>query len=113
MARDERFQLRRRVDVAPEREVRFDVVLERHEARVLESRDLGLGEVVVGEVGERGATPERKGLPEALGGGPVVSVVQRRSAGLPAARTAPRRARRDRRAGCTRADGSTADRALC
>ena len=52
----------------PEREVRVDALLERREPQLLEPRDLRLRERLVGEVGERRATPEREGLTQLLRG---------------------------------------------
>ena len=59
---DERLELADELRVAAEREVGVDPLLERREAELLEPDDRGLRERLVGEVGERGAAPERERL---------------------------------------------------
>jgi hypothetical protein len=54
--------------VAAEREVGLDPLLERNESQLLQPSDLGRCEVLVREIGERRAPPERQSLAE-LGGG--------------------------------------------
>ena len=86
--------------VAAEREVGVDTLLERAEPQLLEPRDLGLGERLVGEVGERRPAPQRERLAEllraALGGAPPASATscskraRSSSAGRPAGRSRAR-----------------------
>jgi hypothetical protein len=54
--------------VPAECQVGLDSALERRQARLLEAGDLGLGERLVGQVGERGAAPQRQGIPQQRGG---------------------------------------------
>ena len=61
---DERLELRDELGVAAERKIGLDPLLERDRAELLEPRDLGLGERLVEEVGERRAAPERERLAE-------------------------------------------------
>ena len=50
--------------LASEGEVRFDPGLERGQSELLQTRDLGLGEGLEGEVGKCGAAPECEGIPK-------------------------------------------------
>jgi hypothetical protein len=50
--------------VAAPGEVRLDPLLEGRQVKLLEPADRGLHEGLVGEVGQRGASPERERLPE-------------------------------------------------
>ena len=60
--RHERLQLADELGMPPGGEIGFDALLERRQPELLEPRDLGLGERLVGQVGERGAAPERERL---------------------------------------------------
>ena len=51
-----------------ERQFRLDLPFHRGDAEIVEPRDLALGERLVGELGERGATPQRKCVSERRGG---------------------------------------------
>ncbi len=62
----ERFQLRDHASVLAPLQLRLDARLERGEAKLLEARDLVLSERLVGELGERRATPELEGGGQAL-----------------------------------------------
>ena len=102
---DERLDLRRDDVVPPGVEIRFDSGLERGESRVLEASGLGLRERFVGDVGQRGAAPERQCVPRTARGDEPVELLDvelalgRHAAGTPGARvtirsapSAPRRA---------------------
>jgi hypothetical protein len=52
------------IRVVSERELGLEALLERAQAQLLEARDLRLGEVVVGEVGERLPAPELERFPD-------------------------------------------------
>ena len=60
MLGDERLELADELGVASRGEVVVDALLEAGEAQLLQPRDLGLGEALVGEVGKRRAAPERE-----------------------------------------------------
>jgi hypothetical protein len=77
MARDLRLELADQVGAAAEREIGLDPVLERRQPLLLEPCDLRLGERLVGQLREGRPAPQRKGLPEALGGGRRVTGVER------------------------------------
>ena len=66
LPRDERRELADERSVASKRKVGLDPLLEHNEAALLEARDLGAGEVVVGEVGQRGPAPQRERLAQLL-----------------------------------------------
>jgi hypothetical protein len=68
VAPDQRFQLADELGLAAERQIGLDSFLERHQAKLLEPRDLFLGKCLVGEVGQRRAAPKAKRLTEDLGG---------------------------------------------
>ena len=76
---DERLELGDELGVAPEREVGLDPLLERDGAELLEPRDLGLGERLVEEVGERRAAPERERLAQRALGRRRVAALERRA----------------------------------
>ena len=57
------------VGVAAERELRVDELLVRRDPQLLQPRDRGLGERLVGEVGERGAAPQGEAALQRGGGG--------------------------------------------
>jgi hypothetical protein len=61
---DECFELGDELDVAAEREVGLDALLDDDRAQLLEARDLRLCERLVEEVRERGPSPQCKGLTE-------------------------------------------------
>ena len=48
------------VGVAPAQQIEFDLLLERARPQLVQARDLGLGEGLVGDVGQRRAAPERE-----------------------------------------------------
>ena len=75
---DQRLELGDELGVAPEREIRLDPLLERDGAQLLEPRDLGLGERLVEEVGERRAAPERERLAQRALGRGGISAFERR-----------------------------------
>ena len=90
-----RVELGHQRGVVTEREVRLDPVLERAEPLLLQPRDLRLGEVLIGEVGERGTAPHRERLPEPLcrrrgitgfERGPAVAQLQLEAVGVQLAR---------------------------
>ena len=62
MASDERLQLPDEAAVLTGAEVRLETVLESDEPQLLESRDLALGERLVGEIDEGGPAPKRQRL---------------------------------------------------
>src|SRR5262249_25767656 len=62
----ERFELADELRVAPERQIGIDALLEHRQPELLEARDLDLRERLVGEVGERRASPERQRLVQAV-----------------------------------------------
>ena len=68
MVADERLQRPDHVGVAAERELRLDELLVRRDPQLLELRDRGLGERLVGEVGERRAAPQGEAALERGGG---------------------------------------------
>jgi len=63
----QRFQLDDHVLVTTQLEVGLDPVLEGGQTKILEPPDLVLRERLVGEVGQRGAAPERERLVETAG----------------------------------------------
>ena len=64
---DECLELADELGVATAIEVGIDTILERGESKLLEPRGLGLRPRLVGEVGERGAPPERERCRELRG----------------------------------------------
>ena len=68
---DQGLELRHQVGCAAEREIRHEALLDRVQPQLLEARDLGLSEGVVGEVDERRAPPqlERRAEPVRCGRG--------------------------------------------
>ena len=62
--------------MAPQREVGLDPLLERDCAELLEPCDLGLGERLVEEVGERRPAPERERVTERTLGRSGVSALE-------------------------------------
>ena len=61
---DQRLELADELRVVSERQVGVDSLHKHREAHLLETRDLGLGKSLVGEVGERGPAPEPERLPQ-------------------------------------------------
>jgi hypothetical protein len=57
---DQRLELRHKLALAAERQVRVDAVLERREPQLLQPRDLALRVRLAAELGERLAVPERE-----------------------------------------------------
>ena len=74
LLRDERGELADERGVASKREVGVDPLLEHGEAALLEARDLGPREVVVGEIGQRRPAPQRERLAQLLGRFPRLGV---------------------------------------
>ncbi len=74
------FELAEQVGVAAERQVRVDPSLEGNRALLLEPCDLRLCEVLVRDVGERRAAPEREPLAQARSGLGRAVVLERRRA---------------------------------
>ena len=68
MLAHERVELARDVGVVPAREVGVDAVAEGIEPEVVEAGDLGLGEALLGDVGERRPAPEGERVGERRGG---------------------------------------------
>ncbi len=66
MLDDERLELDDELLVASELEIGLDPLLLGGEAELVEARDLGLSEVRVSELRQRGAAPERERLPQLL-----------------------------------------------
>ena len=66
MLLDKRLQIRARARVLAERELRLGSCFEGREAELLETRDLGLGEALVGELRQRRAAPEGKCVGQGL-----------------------------------------------
>ena len=66
MLGDDRLELSDELAVAPELEVGVDPRRERAQPQLLEAGDLRLGELLVGEVRERGPAPERERRTKAL-----------------------------------------------
>ena len=64
VVRDQRLELARYGAVMAERQLGVHAVLDGAEIDLLEPRDLGLGKCFVGEVGQRGAAPNRERLAE-------------------------------------------------
>ena len=64
---DERLELRDEPAVAAELEVGLDAVFQRGQAKLLEARDLALGEALVRELSERLSTPLRERFGKQLG----------------------------------------------
>ena len=64
MCDDERFQLRKDGSVPTERELGLEFLLERAQPQLVEAGDLGLREVVVGEVGEGLSPPKLERVPK-------------------------------------------------
>ena len=64
VARDQRLELGDQLLVAAERELGVDPLLERYQPQLLETRRLGLGEGLEGEVGKGCAAPRRERLAE-------------------------------------------------
>ncbi len=76
------FQLADQLGVAAEQQVRLDAVLERREARFFEARDYRASELVLGELDERRAAPQRERAAQYVGGFGRVAVLQRIVAGV-------------------------------
>ena len=72
---DQRLELADELRVVSERQVGIDSLHKHREAHLLETRDLGLGKSLVGEIGERGPAPQPERLPQ------LVRRALRRSAG--------------------------------
>ena len=70
MLADERLELDDELLVASELEIGLDPLLLGGEAELVEARDLGLREVRVSELRQRGAAPEGERLPQLLRGEP-------------------------------------------
>lgn len=62
MLRHERLQLPCQLGIPTRVQILLDPLLEAGEVEILQTRDLGLGETAVGEVGERRASPEGERL---------------------------------------------------
>jgi hypothetical protein len=62
--RDQALELADELAPVPEGELGIDPLLDRSQTQLLEPRDLALGERLVGEIGERGAAPERQRVPK-------------------------------------------------
>ena len=56
------------VGVAAEGEIGLDLLLERGDAQLVQALDLGLGERLVGDIGQGGAAPQRESALERAGG---------------------------------------------
>ena len=65
---DQRRQPPDDVGVAAESEVGLDLLLERGDAQLVQALDLGLGERLVGDIGQGGAAPQRESALERAGG---------------------------------------------
>ena len=74
LLRDERRELADERGVASKRKVGLDPLLEHGEAALLEARDLGPSEVVVGEIGQRRPAPQRERFAQLLGRFPRLGV---------------------------------------
>ena len=74
---DQRAQRRDELGMATERQQRLVAVLDRCQTELVEPLDLPLGELVEGELGEHGATPERESLVEKGDGRRRIVVFQR------------------------------------
>ena len=74
----ERLELGDELGVAAEREIGVDSLLEHDGAQLLESRDLGLRERLVREVGQRRATPELERLAKGTGRRTGIARAERR-----------------------------------
>ena len=61
---DQRLELRDEVAMASEEEIGVDALFERSLAQLLEPADLGLGERLVGEIGERRPAPQAERFPK-------------------------------------------------
>ena len=61
---NQRLELRDEVGMAAEEEIGVDALFEGSLAQLLEPADLGLGERLVGEIGERRPAPQAEGFPE-------------------------------------------------
>jgi hypothetical protein len=81
MLRDERFELGDQVVVAAQGQLRLQAALERLQAEGLEAGDLTLREQIVGQLGERGPTPQRERRTQLRTGGGIVTPSQRPSSG--------------------------------
>jgi hypothetical protein len=64
MRADGGLELGNELSVTAQAEVGLDALLERLQPQLLEARDLGLSERLVGEVGQRRTAPQRERLPE-------------------------------------------------
>ena len=74
----ERFQLADQLGVLAEREVGLDALCQAVEARLLQAGDLGLGEGLVAEVGQRRAAPHRERLAQSGAAADVSPAASRR-----------------------------------
>src|SRR3954451_15992159 len=77
MVADQCLELGNERRAAPKGEVRFDPMLERTQTQFLQSGDLVAGEILVREVGQRVAAPERQPIPEAGRSSAGVTTLQR------------------------------------
>ena len=91
MLAHERLELARDLGVPPAREVGVDAVAQAGEPQILQPRDLGLGEALVGDVRERRAAPQRERLAQRRRRLPRLAAGELARA---ASRSAPRSARR-------------------
>jgi hypothetical protein len=66
MLGDERLQLSDKLRVTAEGQLGLDSLLERGKVELLQPLDRGLGEGLVGKIGERWAAPERERLPKKI-----------------------------------------------
>ena len=73
----ERLELREHCNVASERELRLEALLERCEPQLLEPSDCGLRERLVREIGQRRPTPQPERAAEHVGGGLCIAGLER------------------------------------
>ena len=110
MLRDEHFELGHKLAGSPEGEVRVETPLERGEAELVQPGDLRGDSVLVEDVRERSPPPEGKRSSKHLGGPGGFVLEQGPTRHERGARSALRRAGRDRSEGCSRSDASPAPR---
>ena len=79
MLGDQAFQLTGERDVMTQFQVGCDAVLERRRVQVVQGADLGLRELLVGQIGERRPTPQRQRLAKTLRGDSRLPSVEGRS----------------------------------
>src|ERR671923_957123 len=65
MRPDECLELADEVGMAPSGEIAIDALFDPREPQRFQTRDVGLREALIGEVGERDTAPEREGIVEA------------------------------------------------